>query len=80
MLNTWTWILSEHISLIPHVVSMIQVCFVLALQTVEVERGLNYHKMIKGRFRANLTVMTMDSLLRGKLLAEPFKWESRLVL
>ena len=45
----------------------------------EVERGFSYHKIIKTRFRSNLTIMTMDSLMRGKLLSKPFDWDDRYV-
>ena len=69
--------MSEHFSIVPHIVLMMQVYFVLALQTAEVERGFSFHKMIKSRFRSQLTIMATDSLMRGKLLAKPFDWDHR---
>jgi hypothetical protein len=74
---TWMWIIATQLSLIPHICSMVQVYFTLVFSTAEVERGFNYHKIIKTKFRSRLTVMSMDSLIRGKMLAEPFDWNER---
>ena len=56
-------------------IRMMQVYFVLALDTVEPERGFNYHKIIKSSLRTRLKTVTMDSLMRIRLLVPSFDFE-----
>jgi len=52
----------------PNLFLLVQIMFLIPVQTAVVERGFSLHKIIKSKLRNRLQIMTIDSLLRVKLL------------
>ena len=44
------------------------IMFIIPVQTAVVERGFSLHRIVKNRLTNSLKIMTLDSLLRIKLL------------
>jgi hypothetical protein len=75
MEGVWTWIIANYAHLIPHIVKLVCAYFVFVVHTAEVERGFNIHRLIKTRLRSRLGVVTVDSLMRVKMLVKPFSFD-----
>ena len=66
--NAWNVIFQECGSSIPHVQELVYVCLVIVSNTAEVERGFSLHRVYKTRLRSRILSVTLDMLLRLKLL------------
>ena len=65
----WRKLYSEEAHLLfPNLFMLVQIMFLIPVQTAVVERGFSLHKIIKSKLRNALKIITMDSLLRVKLL------------
>lgn len=54
--------------LFPKVLMIANIMFIIPVQTAVVERGFSLHRIVKNRLTNSLKIMTLDSLLRIKLL------------
>ncbi|KAG1654805.1 hypothetical protein FOA52_009178 [Chlamydomonas sp. UWO 241] len=73
MLNLWRFIARSSDSLmVPNTILLMNVYYVMALHTVEVERGFSIHRILKNRLRSRLMILMVDSLLRIWHLAQSF--------
>ncbi|KAG1666456.1 hypothetical protein FOA52_015126 [Chlamydomonas sp. UWO 241] len=73
MLNLWRFIARSSDSLmVPNIVLLMNVYYVMALHTAEVERGFSIHRILKNRLRSRLMILMVDSLLRIWHLAQSF--------
>jgi len=61
--------------LFPKVLMMANIMFIIPVQTAVVERGFSFHRILKNRLTNRLKIMTLDSLLRIKLLTLKQKLE-----
>ena len=52
----------------PNLFLLVQIMFLIPVQTAIVERGFSLHKIIKSKLRNRLQIVTIDSLMRVKLL------------
>jgi hypothetical protein len=66
--SIWRKLSDNGFSLFPNIMKLVQVMFVIPVQTAVVERGFSLHKIIKNRLRNRLQILTVDSLLRVKML------------
>ena len=71
MQNAWWWIKISDGHIIPDILHLIYIYILIPLQTAVVERGFSVHRRIKTRLSSCLQVVTVDSLLRVKLNADP---------
>ena len=62
--SIWRKLSDYGFTLFPNVMKLVQVMFVVPVQTAVVERGFSFHKIIKNRLRNSLKILTVDSLLR----------------
>jgi len=68
---TYIWrklFLEEAHIMFPNLFMLVQIMFLIPVQTAVVERGFSLHKIIKSNLRNALKIIPMDSLLRVKLL------------
>ncbi|KAG1670729.1 hypothetical protein FOA52_013956 [Chlamydomonas sp. UWO 241] len=73
MLNLWRFIARSSDSLmVPNIILLMNVYYVMALHTAEVERGFSIHRILKNRLRSRLVILMVDSLLRIWHLAQSF--------
>ncbi|KAG1674694.1 hypothetical protein FOA52_007218 [Chlamydomonas sp. UWO 241] len=73
MLNLWRFIARSSDSLmVPNIILLMNVYYVMALHTAEVERGFSIHRILKNRLRSRLMILMVDSLLRIWHLAQSF--------
>ncbi|KAG1662954.1 hypothetical protein FOA52_006707 [Chlamydomonas sp. UWO 241] len=73
MLNLWRFIARSSDSLmVPNIILLMNVYYVMALHTAEVERGFSIHRILKNRIRSRLMILMVDSLLRIWHLAQSF--------
>ncbi|KAG1660353.1 hypothetical protein FOA52_014406 [Chlamydomonas sp. UWO 241] len=73
MLNLWRFIARSSYSLmVPNIILLMNVYYVMALHTAEVERGFSIHRILKNRLRSRLMILMVDSLLRIWHLAQSF--------
>ncbi|KAG1675221.1 hypothetical protein FOA52_016250 [Chlamydomonas sp. UWO 241] len=73
MLNLWRFIARSSNSLmVPNIILLMNVYYVMALHTAEVERGFSIHRILKNRLRSRLMILMVDSLLRIWHLAQSF--------
>lgn len=54
--------------LFPSMLTLATVMFIIPVQTADVERGFSVHRILKNRLTNRMKVLTLDSLLRIKLL------------
>ncbi|KAG1663311.1 hypothetical protein FOA52_006270 [Chlamydomonas sp. UWO 241] len=73
MLNLWRFIARSSDSvMVPNIILLMNVYYVMALHTAEVERGFSIHRILKNRLRSRLMILMLDSLLRIWHLAQSF--------
>ncbi|KAG1658931.1 hypothetical protein FOA52_003101 [Chlamydomonas sp. UWO 241] len=73
MLNLWRFIARSSDSLmVPNIILLMNVYYVMALHTAEVERGFSIHRILKNRLRSRLMILMVDSLLCIWHLAQSF--------
>ncbi|KAG1675568.1 hypothetical protein FOA52_014156 [Chlamydomonas sp. UWO 241] len=58
--------------MVPNIILLMNVYYVMALHTAEVERGFSIHRILKNRLRSRLMILMVDSLLRIWHLAQSF--------
>jgi len=56
--------------LFPNIMQLVYVTFLIPVHTSQVERGFSVHRVIRNRLTNRLKIMTLDSLMRIKLLAK----------
>jgi len=56
------------VEVFPTIFKMVDVMFVVPVQTAAVERGFSMHRIVKNRLTNRLKITTLNSLLRIKLL------------
>ena len=54
--------------LFPRILILVNVMFLIPVQTADVERGFSVHRILKNRLSNRLKIHTLDSLFRVKLL------------
>jgi len=70
-LHAWRLIKSDARRLLfPKLLVLVDIMFVVPVQTAVVERGFSMHRIIKNRLSNRMSIMTLDSLLRIKLLTQ----------
>lgn len=68
MSSAWLHLSSVHGSVIPHILPFVHVAFVVAVQSAVVERGFSQHSIIKDSLSNSLRLVTIDSLMRLRML------------
>ena len=63
----------NRVQTMPNLYLLVLFGLIVPLNTACVERGFSHHGIIKNKLRTRLKVVTMDSLLRVKLLADNYK-------
>lgn len=66
--GAWKILTRDHGAVIPRMITLAQICRCIPVQSASVERGFSMHKLIKHKLRNALRLVTLDSLLRVKLL------------
>jgi hypothetical protein len=68
MQAAWALIASQDAVKFPHALRLAYVAFSIPMQSASVERGFSMHRVIKHRLTNSLRLITLDSLMRMKLL------------
>lgn len=68
MRAAWAIIAADHRAVFPHALQLAYVALCVPVQTATVERGFSMHRVIKHKLTNSLRLVTIDSLMRLKLL------------
>jgi hypothetical protein len=73
MQQLWIFIaVSDDCFVVPNILMLMNLYYVIAMHTSEVERGFSIHRILKSRLRNRLMILMVDSLLRIYMLAASF--------
>lgn len=67
--EAWAMIAKQHMPTLPHIIALAAIMFVIPVQTATVERGFSLHRVFKHRLTNRMRLITLDSLMRVKMLA-----------
>jgi hypothetical protein len=69
--EAWALVARDHSATLPHILQLAAILFIIPCQTATVERGFSLHRVIKHRLTNQLRLVTLDSLMRVRLLSAP---------
>ena len=67
--TAWNHLSETGCSEFPYIMALGAIYFTLPVHTAAVERGFSLHRLIKHRLRSRLRIVTLDALMRTKLLS-----------
>jgi hypothetical protein len=67
--DVWARIKRDHLPSIPYIFQLACIMFTIPVQSATVERGFSMHRVFKNRLSNRLRLVTLDSLMRVKLLS-----------